>query len=217
MHRLEAEEAREDPHASKADSLRATLAEIDHAPLLAAQARLKHEDFLLKMLTGKDSYVRKRIVDRSLAHLNRSLNGYLTALGLPHEVTFQPDLTVKIALLGRDYDYPQLSRGEQNRINLAISFAFRDLWEQSNHAINLLFADEVLDNGLDEAGGEAAVTLLRAMAAERDRNVLLISHKEGLIGRVGRVLVVRREQGFTRFETEGEPVPDHPARLPEAA
>lgn len=199
---LRLEEAREDPHASKASSLRETMAVIDRGRLEALQRLLKHEDLLLKMLTGKDSFLRKRIVDPSLARFNQSLNRYLDLLGLPHEVCFKPDLTVEISLMGHDYDYAQLSRGEQNRVNLALSCAFRDLWEQANHPINLLIVDEVLDSGMDEAGGEVSLSLLRGMALDRGRNVMLISHKEGLIGRVGRVLMVRKEQGFTRFEAD---------------
>jgi DNA repair exonuclease SbcCD ATPase subunit len=198
-----AEEEREDPYAAQIASLRSTVGEIDYGPLNEHNDTLRHQDFLLKLLTGRDSFLRKRLIDRNLAHLNQRLANYLDGLGLPHQVKFLPDLTVDITKRGVDYDYSQLSRGQQGRVTLAMWFAFRDVFEGMNASLNLLFADEVIDNGMDEAGGEAALDVLRKMARERGRCVFLVSHKEGLIGRVNRLLMVRMEDGFTRIDPEG--------------
>lgn len=203
---LSAEEKRlaeDDPHTGQIASLRSTLVDIDYGPLNDLTSLQRHQDFLQKLLTGRDSFLRKRLIDRNLMALNKRLNHYLEGLNLPHEVRFLPDLTVEIMLRGREYDFEQLSRGEQCRVSLATSFAFRDLHEAMNKPLNLLFADEVIDSGLDEAGGEAALDLLRKMSFERGRAVFLVTHRETLVGKASRLLLVRKTDGFTVIETEG--------------
>jgi DNA repair exonuclease SbcCD ATPase subunit len=108
--------------------------------------------------------------------------------------------------LGRDFDFEQLSRGEMNRVILSTSWAFRDVWESLNQSVNLMFVDEMLDSGLDAQGSEAALDLMKRMARERSKNVFLISHKDELIGRVGTVLKVKKENSFTRFDSNSDDV-----------
>ena len=55
-----------------------------------------HQDFLLKLLTSKDSFVRKKIIEQNLSYLNQRLTHYLDRIGLPHTVKFMNDLTVSI-------------------------------------------------------------------------------------------------------------------------
>ena len=43
----------------------------------------QHQEFLLKLLTNKDSFIRKRIIDQNLAYLNTRLDQYPKAIGLP--------------------------------------------------------------------------------------------------------------------------------------
>ena len=121
-------------------------------------------------------------------------------MGLPHQVVFQNDLSVEITQLGQDLDFDNLSRGERNRLILGLSWAFRDVWESLYQAINLLFIDELIDNGLDAAGVESALSVLKKMGRERNKNVYLISHKDELIGRVNNVLKVIKENGFTSYD-----------------
>ncbi len=59
-----------------------------------------HQDFLLKLLTSKDSFVRKKIIEQNLSYLNQRLTHYLDRIGLPHTVKFMNDLTVSIEELG---------------------------------------------------------------------------------------------------------------------
>jgi len=123
-----------------------------------------HQDFLLKLLTSKDSFVRKKIIDQNLSYLNSRLTHYLDRIGLPHTVKFQNDLTVSIEELGRELDFDNLSRGERNRLILSMSWAFRDVWESLYSPINLLFIDELIDNGLDTQGVESSLALLKKMS-----------------------------------------------------
>jgi DNA repair exonuclease SbcCD ATPase subunit len=97
-----------------------------------------------------------------------------------------------------------LSRGERNRLILGLSFAFRDVWESLYQNINLLFIDELIDSGMDTAGVESSLGVLKKFARERDKNIFLISHKDELVGRVNTILKVVKENGFTNYENDVE-------------
>jgi DNA repair exonuclease SbcCD ATPase subunit len=164
----------------------------------------EHQEFLLKLLTSKDSFIRKKIIDQNLAYLNNRLTYYLDKVGLPHTVVFQNDLTVEITQLGQDLDFDNLSRGERNRLILGLSWAFRDVWESLYQNINLLFIDELIDSGMDANGVENSLGILKKMARERTKNIYLISHRDELVGRVNNVLRVIKENGFTSYANDIE-------------
>ena len=195
-------EARPNPHLTKVDGLQSTLASVEFAPVNRLTLDLKHEMFLYKLLTAKDSFVRMRLIDRNLGYLNRRINHYLERLQLPHEVRFLPDLSVEISYFGKEMDFDQLSRGEQNRCILATWWAFGDVYENLNQAINLRTIDELLDFGLDDHGSEASVAILQSMVRERNKNVLLISHKENLLAYTDSILLAKKQNQFTTYSRE---------------
>lgn len=190
------------PYVDQIESLkRDGLQEIDFAHLNELVKLRDHQDFLLKLLTNKDSFIRKKIIDQNLAFLNHRLAHYLTDIGLPHEVKFKSDLEVEISMYGKEFDFDNLSRGERTRLILSLSWSFRDVYESMNDKINLLFIDELIDSGLDSSGVESALAILKKMSRENKRNIYLISHRDELIGRVTNVLKVVKEGGFTSLET----------------
>jgi DNA repair exonuclease SbcCD ATPase subunit len=192
-----------DPYQTQIDELNNTaMQEIDWTPVNDLTDYKEHQDFLLKLLTNKDSFIRKKIIDQNLAYLNNRLTHYLDKLGLPHQVVFQNDLAVEITQLGQDLDFDNLSRGERNRLILGMSFAFRDVWESLYQKINLLFIDELIDSGMDSAGVENSLSVIKKMGREGDKNVFLISHKDELVGRVNYVMKVVKENGFTSYEND---------------
>ena len=203
LEEIERERSKENPHTAHIQSLESTLSMVSYETLEEQQLLLKHQEFLHKLLSGKDSFIRKKIIDQNLVYLNTRMNKYLEALALPHEVRFMPDLSVNISILGREFDFEQLSRGEMNRVILATSWSFRDIWESMNTSMNLVMVDEILDNGLDAAGAESALEILNKMA-RANKNVFLISHNESLIGRCNRVLMVHKNNQFTSFEENAE-------------
>jgi DNA repair exonuclease SbcCD ATPase subunit len=197
----------EDPYQAQIDDLNTTAMQtIDWSVVNELTSLKEHQDFLLKLLTNKDSFIRKKIIDQNLAYLNNRLTYYLDKLGLPHQVVFLNDLNVEITQLGQDLDFDNLSRGERNRLILGMSFAFRDVWESLYQGVNLLFIDELIDSGMDTAGVENSLGILKKMGRERDKNIYLISHKDELIGRVNNVLKVVKENGFTSYENDIEVV-----------
>ena len=197
----------EDPYSEQIEEMESQGIEQVSWDTINELARLRdHQDFLLKLLTNKDSFIRKRIIDQNLQFLNARLTYYLGHMGLSHTVRFMNDLTVEIQELGRDLDFDNLSRGERNRLILSLSWAFRDVWESLYHPINLLFIDEVVDSGMDASGVENALAALKKMSRDRNKSVWLVSHKDELGGRVNNILKVVKENGFTSYETDVEVV-----------
>ena len=198
-------DAETNPYQEQIEELKNTaVQEIDWNSVNALVRIKEHQEFLLKLLTNKDSFIRKRIIDQNLAFLNQRLTYYLDKIGLPHIVEFQNDLTVVITQLGQDLDFDNLSRGERNRLILSMSWAFRDVWENLYQAINLLFIDELVDSGMDASGVESSIAVLKKMTRERNKNVFLISHRDDLTSRVNHVLKVIKENGFTSYSNDVE-------------
>ena len=204
-HQLDLKAQEKDTYQEQINDLENTaLQEIDWNAVNNINAMKEHQEFLLKLLTNKDSFIRKKIIDQNLAYLNHRLTYYLDKVGLPHSVVFQNDLTVEITQLGQDLDFDNLSRGERNRLILGLSWAFRDVWESLYQNINLLFIDELIDSGMDANGVESSLGILKKMGRERDKNIYLISHRDELIGRVNNVLKVVKENGFTSYANDIE-------------
>ena len=194
-----------DPYTEQIDDLEKTaIQEVNWDAVNELNDTKDHQDFLYKLLTNKDSIIRKKIIDQNLAYLNNRLTHYLDRLQLPHTVVFKNDLTVEITQLGQDLDFDNLSRGERNRLILGLSWAFRDVWESLYQNINLLFIDELVDSGMDANGVENAIAVLKKMGRERQKNIYLISHKEELASRVTNVLKVIKENGFTSYDNDVE-------------
>jgi DNA repair exonuclease SbcCD ATPase subunit len=194
-----------DPYGEQIEEMQTKAVEEVTYDTLNALTRLQeHQEFLLKLLTSKDSFVRKKIIEQNLSYLNARLTHYLDRIGLPHTVVFQNDLTVSIEELGRELDFDNLSRGERNRLILSMAWAFRDVFESLYTPINVLFIDEMIDNGLDTQGVESALALLKHMSRERHKSIWLVSHRDELAGRVENILKVVKEGGFTSYNTDIE-------------
>ena len=192
-----------DPYTEQIEDMqKQALQEITYDTMNDLTRLQEHQEFLLKLLTSKDSFIRKKIIEQNLSYLNSRLTNYLDRIGLPHTVVFQPDLTVNIEELGRELDFDNLSRGERTRLILSMSWAFRDVFESLYQPINLLFIDEMIDNGLDTQGVENSLSLLKKMSRDRNKSIWLVSHRDELAGRVENILKVVKENGFTSYNTD---------------
>lgn len=192
--------ASSNPYQEQIDNLNAEMKEPDYSNIDALNSLKDHQEFLLKLLTNKDSFVRKKIITQNIAFLNSRLSHYLLKVGLHHNVVFMSDLEVEITYLGKDLDFDNLSRGERTRLILALSWAFRDVYEGLNASINVMFVDELIDTGLDPQGVESSLSILKDMVRSTHKSIFLISHRDELIGRVDTTLKVIKENGFTSFE-----------------
>jgi DNA repair exonuclease SbcCD ATPase subunit len=200
---LEQTEKKEDTYAEQIAELESkAIQEVDYEKANELEDLHRHQDFLYKLLTAKDSFIRTRIIEQNLTYLNQRLAFFLGKVKLPHTVTFQADLSVRIEELGRELDFDNLSRGERNRLILSMSWAFRDVWESLYQQINLLFIDELVDAGMDISGVESSMAVLKDMARTQQKNIFLISHKDELVSRVNSVLKVVKENGFTNYAND---------------
>ena len=202
---LEQNEKKQDPYAEQVEELTKTaIQKIDFEKANELEDLHRHQEFLYKLLTAKDSFIRTRIIEQNLTYLNQRLAYFLGKVKLPHTVTFQSDLSVRIEELGRELDFDNLSRGERNRLILSLSWAFRDVWESLYQQINLLFIDELVDAGMDLSGVESSMAVLKDMSRTQKKNIFLISHKDELVSRVNSVLKVVKENGFTNYANDVE-------------
>ena len=200
---LKQTEKKDDTYAEQiAEMKKSAIQKIDYEKANELEDLHRHQDFLYKLLTAKDSFIRTRIIEQNLTYLNQRLAFFLGKVKLPHTVTFQSDLTVRIEELGRELDFDNLSRGERNRLILSLSWAFRDVWESLYQQINLLFIDELVDAGMDISGVESSMAVLKDMSRTQKKNIFLISHKDELVSRVNSVLKVVKENGFTNYAND---------------
>ena len=200
---LKQTEKKEDTYAEQiAEMKKSAIQKIDYDKANELEDLHRHQDILYKLLTAKDSFIRTRIIEQNLTYLNQRLAFFLGKVKLPHTVTFQSDLTVRIEELGRELDFDNLSRGERNRLILSLSWAFRDVWESLYQQINLLFIDELVDAGMDISGVESSMAVLKDMSRTQKKNIFLISHKDELVSRVNSVLKVVKENGFTNYAND---------------
>ena len=200
---LDQNEAKEDPYAEQVDEMKkSAIQKVDYVKANDLEDLYRHQEFLYKLLTAKDSFIRTRIIEQNLSYLNQRLAYFLGKVKLPHTVTFQSDLSVTIEELGRELDFDNLSRGERNRLILSLSWAFRDVWESLYQQINLLFIDELVDAGMDISGVESSMAVLKEMSRTQQKNIFLISHKDELVSRVNSVLKVVKENGFTNYAND---------------
>lgn len=193
--------ASQNPYISQINTLReSSLQNIEYDELNRLRKMQEHQEFLVKLLTNKNSFVRKRIIDQNLSFLNNRLAHYIAKSGSPHVVTFLNDLSVDITHMGNNYDFDNLSRGEKTRVVIALTLAFRDTFESLNFAVNTLMIDELLDNGLDAAGVNDCYKMLVDIGEKSDKNVFLITHRQELQQKANNIMMIVKENGFSSVE-----------------
>ncbi len=193
------------PHEGTIDELEEMfnqLPQINYDKLNQLTKLLEHQKFLLKLLTKKDSFVRKALLNKNIPFLNERLQTYLKEMGLPHKVEFTHEMTAKITQFGRELDVGNLSKGQMARVDFALSVAFRDVRQMLHSKLNVWMLDEVLDEGLDGAGIVSAAKLLRRKAQDEDIAMYVISHREEVHGTFDRFVEIRFNQGFSELVTD---------------
>lgn len=195
----------ENPHIEGLDELEAVeLEDIDMTTINELKVLTDHQRFLLKLLTKKDSFVRKALLNKNIPFLNTRLAGYLLDLGLPHTVEFTHEMTASISQFGRAMDFGNLSNGQRARVNLALSFAFRDVLQSIHQRVNVCMLDEVLDVGLDAVGVQSAAKMLKHKAREEDISLYIISHRDEIDNAFDRTMTIQMSKGFSYLGEESE-------------
>jgi len=199
--RLEHLKKETNPHIDNLTELKETKLEpIDTSKIDALEDDLLHQQFLLKSLTKKDSFVRKKLLNNKIPFLNNRLAKYIEILGLSQKVVFTEDMTVNISRFGRKIDFGNLSNGQRARLNFALSLAFRDMLENIHGKINVYMLDEVLDVGLDTIGVTSAARLLKRKARDENLSIYIISHKDELSNEFDSKMIVKMDKGFSYID-----------------
>lgn len=192
------------PHSEALKNLKMeSMEQISYDELDKIKQDIDHQQFLLKLLTDKNSFIRRKIINRTIPFLNRQLMTYTKELGLPHVVKFDDDMSCAVSEYGRELDFGNLSSGEKKRVNLSLSLAFRDVLHHLHAKVNCLFIDEI-DASLDSNGVDDAFRLLKKKARDEDIGVWIISHRPEASGRFDRMLVIRKENGFSSIVDDVE-------------
>ena len=184
------------PHKSAIDSLEAEGEVVVEYDKLEALLKLQeHQQFLVKLLMDKNSFIRKNIVSKTIPFLNKRIGYYTEKLLLPHLAMFQPDMSCEISQYGRTLDHGNLSNGEKKRLNLSLCLAFRDVLTYLHSRVNVLFTDEIDGGSLDSNCIDSLISLLKHKAWDDNLGIYIISHRPEFDGRCDRNLVVRKERG----------------------
>lgn len=190
------------PHIEAYEALtEENIEQIDFSELDALKKHLEHQQFLLKLLTNKDSFVRKKIINKTIPFLNKRINSYTHELGLPHIVRFDDDMSCSVSEFDRELDFGNLSSGEKKRVNLALSLAFRDVFHQIHSSVNCLFLDEI-EASLDVQGLEAVIKTIKNKSRDEGLGIWIISNRSETNGRFDRQLTVVKENGFSTIHFE---------------
>jgi DNA repair exonuclease SbcCD ATPase subunit len=192
------------PHLEAYDALVAedAVAIVDTEKLDKLHNLLEHQKFLLKLLSDKNSFIRKTIISKSIPFLNKQIEFYIKELLLPHVVTFEPDMSCSISEYGRELDHGNLSAGEQKRLNLALSLAFRDVLTHLHMKINMLLCDEIDGGSLCITTMNSLIHLLKKKSRDDAVNIWCISHSAEFDGRLDNTMIIRKENGFSDVVTD---------------
>lgn len=195
---LEREEKSENPHLSSLADLEGITMDGSNADSIANLEKIiTHKTFLHKLLTKPDSFIRKSLLADRLKYTNQQLRYYLDILGLPHKVEFTEELEAKISQFGNELQYTNLSSGQKARVNIALSFAFRDVLQARYGKINFCILDECLDVGLSSVGVTQAVQMIKKVAADNKLSMFVISHRDETVSSFNHVLEIELSNGFS--------------------
>lgn len=198
---LEREINSTNPYFSQIETLKTnSLKEVNYTEYNELSKLAEHQDFMVKLLMNKDSFVRKNIIEQNIQYLNKRLHHYISEVGSQHMVEFVNDLSVDINLNGQSYDFKQLSRGERTRVVLALNLAFRDVYEVTFGSINLLINDEIFDVGLDSHGVYTMWDLFKEYGEVNNKSIFIVSHREEALQRGKNMLLITKEDGFSTVE-----------------
>ncbi len=194
--KLEAAKNTTNPHEDSYRELLTTeLEKINYDDINNLTKVLEHQKLLLKLLTKKDSFVKRALLSKFILYINSQLKQYLYTMGLPHKVEFTHEMSAEITLRGVALDFGQLSAGQQARLNLSLSLAFSDVLQKLHAKVNLFLCDEILDTSLDSLGVMAAAKILKARA--EDTAIYIVSHREELSNTFDNLMTIQMSGGFS--------------------
>lgn len=140
--------------------------------------------------------------------LNKNVNEYLTKFELPIQITFDETMQETIMENMNPTSYGSYSGGERCRIDMSILLSFFNISRIiSNWSCNLLFIDEILDNGVDDSGLEQFLATLYNIISENKKQlgIYIVSHKLNEIKvQTSSLIEIKKRSGFSSLEVKNE-------------
>lgn len=161
----------------------------------------KSDDYeICKFVLGEEG-VRSFVVKRLLSMMNASIQQYINDLGMTIRCKFDEYFDEQLSNdKGKEISYWNLSGGERRTVDLACSWAFKDLKRKiSGISSNVEWIDEVFDSAFDERGFDLLVELMKQRIDKNSLSVYAISHRKEMEKHVtGEIIFLEKEMGVTR-------------------
>jgi len=161
----------------------------------------KSDDYeICKFVLGEEG-VRSFVVKRLLSMMNASIQQYINDLGMTIRCKFDEYFDEQLSNdKGKEISYWNLSGGERRTVDLACSWAFKDLKRKiSGISSNVEWIDEVFDSAFDERGFDLLVELMKQRIDKNALSVYAISHRKEMEKHVtGEIVFLEKEMGVTR-------------------
>lgn len=159
----------------------------------------KHYAFLGECCSNKSGGFKKFFIDEMIPVFNEKINQYLPFFfnDMKIEIGFDKDLVDTIKVDNKNVSFASFSRGQKTRLEIAAAFALFNVSRIffSNKS-GLLIVDELLDNGLDEYGVKAAISILENFAQQS--KIFVVSHNPVVKDNIDEVIEIKRdENGFS--------------------
>lgn len=150
-----------------------------------------------------DTGVKAYFMDKMLPWLNYKVNEYLDRFDFSVRITINSSLNEVIETISgntRQRSYHSFSGGERKIIDVSIWLSFIDCVKMFlNWNANLLFIDELFDEGTDSETIEKIINSLGTMTTDKNMNITLISHKNPDVKFDGKFLA-RKIDKFSKLE-----------------
>jgi DNA repair exonuclease SbcCD ATPase subunit len=160
----------------------------------------KSDDYeICKFVLGEEG-VRSFVVKRLLSMMNASIQQYINDLGMTIRCKFDEYFDEQLSNdKGKEISYWNLSGGERRTVDLACSWAFKDLKRKiSGISSNVEFFDEYLDSTLDSTGIDKLIEQIKHRTDKYDLSVYVISHRTETSKHVtGEIVELLKENGIT--------------------
>lgn len=207
---IERIDGEKNPHTETIETMsKDALVDIDDSELQRLRKYVRHHDVLIDLLVSKESYIRKSVLNRWLPRLNNRIHHYLTYMEFPYNVKVDNELQMQIGDGETVYGWGNLSRGQRQRVTVALNFAFQDLYRSIHSPSNLLVVDELIDNGMCTVGARQVVELLEQMVKQQNKRILLITHRQDISDNIQDTIMVEFRDRISRIRQEDdEDLPD---------
>jgi hypothetical protein len=127
---------------------------------------------------GVKKYIIKDVID----NINGLIKRYLMQIDAEFVVVFDDTFEYTFLTKTGECEYNSLSKGERQRLCVAMLLAFKDIISINGVDSNVFIIDEILDDGLDESGILAVCDAMRTRCSDRRQTAYIISHRAELAG-----------------------------------